>query len=810
MGRREKNRYLITCILFCVVVVTTACSMVGGKAEKPTSSDANSITLSAYENSPIKHIVAGEHITINADGAQLTIPETALEADISATLQTSDPDSELESIFSEVFQIKTNLYQITADGENDGIGTAAIEVSDSNGQSFLLEIIDGEYFSLTSLEANNGKITFQVPIVTTPKDEGDDSLRFDGSYHFAIIQTSAKLNLEPLANKHMVKLMAQPTDTLNCGSLSKYITEVDFCRQNPGGTIKVLYDRMSTPNMTNGKADQIISVAEKIINAYESKGFVAAKLEKSQDRIHLVIEKGAGDPYYSSSNGTIYIPEDSTTDIDAKLSWEMAHEIAHWVQDHSYNFAGAYWGNLLGTSTYRKWWLEVSAENMVFLFDPAYIDQNLTYYGMTTPATKNTPFQYSPNLWNSQLYNHAQLVKVFMCENPAVCPISESGFVNAINQGTFPYKEESAINQVSENLNEYARYLLGKSPQSANSHIPIMPAVKNGVGYGEFIEPIFKGGMSELKKTGYAPQMVSTGEIGSQIVNINAAIQPGGVYPLNVQSGINPELNKLPLQVTVFAGAPFYYRIGEGDIQYSDGSKEMILGLVHPVWGVKKIRLVAIANESEANFKAEIRSIDMSGVWSMNRVKDTTVSNISCDEEKKVWVAEYAAGRMFPFILGMGDFSLANSFNELTWDPNSIRWESYISNQDQTVSTLDVMSSQGLALINPEETLLNMEYIEQESPPYKFDKTEGDAISWDQVVGNYILTAAYKNLEYLSPQNPGEPSWKLSDGMTNIDINVTIVVMQFGPDGELQYPKTSVTCSGTLSYDAEIFITPLP
>ena len=229
--------------------------------------------------------------------------------------------------------------------------------------------------------------------------------------------------------------------------------------------------------------------------------FLAAQLvNKSESRVNVQYLKGTGDPYYSPSNSTIYIPEDSAAEIIETLSWELAHELAHWVQDYSYNFTRAYWGNVAGTSPIGKWWLEVSAENMVFLFDPAAVENNLTYYGMTTVSTHNTPFQYSPNLWNDQLYNHAQLVKVFMCENSAVCPISESGFIEAINQGAFPYEGEAAVNQITENLAEYARYLLGKPPQSANAAIPIMNAVKSGRGYGEFIESSLRTALEKLKK----------------------------------------------------------------------------------------------------------------------------------------------------------------------------------------------------------------------------------------------------------------------------------------------------------------------
>ena len=449
-----------------------------------------------------------------------------------------------------------------------------------------MEIIDGEFISLTELDAADGNINFQVPIGSASMDEGDKSMQFNGNYLFAIIQGPKAATLDRTDNLYMMAANQQK-DARNCGMPSGYS---NLCRQNTPGTIKVSFNLVNTPKFTNEKADQIVDLIEKIMGEYGNKGFSAAQLvNKSESRVNVVIKKGNGDPCYSPSNSTIYIPEDSAEEINETLSRELAHELAHWVQDYTYNFTRAYWGNLAGTSTYRKWWLEVSAENMVFLFDPAAVENNLTYYGTTTVSTHNTPFQYSPNLWNDQLYNHAQLVKVFMCENSAVCPISESGFIEAINLGAFPYEGEAAVNQITENLAEYARYLLGKSPQSANAAIPIMNAVKSGRGYGEFIKSSFKNGVGEIKKSGYDPQMVTAGDPGSQIINIDAEIQAGGVYPLAIQTGINPELEKIPLQVKVFAGSPFYYRLGDGDILYSDGTKDMMLGLVHPVWGVRII-----------------------------------------------------------------------------------------------------------------------------------------------------------------------------------------------------------------------------
>ncbi len=830
MAENERKKNNLPCVLACVVVAIIACvsiaGVVGGgywlyqSGELEFLSDHFSevdlpslpkdiSTSSNFDIPPEKPLSAGEEIVIGKSDERLAIPETALESDVNAVLHTSAPDANLENILNEVFKSEAKLYQVLAEGENDGTGSAVITAPVNGEQAYLLEIIDGEYYSLTELETDGGDLSFQVPITSASKDEGDDSLKFDGGYQFALIQSPEKITLNTPGGLHLAKAVQQ-SDPRSCGfeSFTSVTGELplNFCRQNLKGTIKVNVPSAYGKNANIEKVDHVVDVIEKIMNVYENKGFAAAQLKKSKNRVHVVVKSGSGDPYYSPSNGTVYIPDDSVTSGGTGLEWELAHELAHWVQDYNYNFTSAYWANLTGSSSYRTWWLEVSAENMVFLYDPAAIEHNLTYYGMTTVSSHDTPFQYSPNLWNDQLYNHAQLVKVFMCENPAVCPISESGFAEAINHGTFPYNDENAVNKVSVNLEEYARYLLGMSPQNANSHIPIMPAVKTGSGYGEFVESFVKQGISELRITGYEPQIVKSGEQGSQIIHVKADIQHGGVYPLVVNVGSNADLERLPLQVRVSASAPFYYRIGDGDIQYSDGSKDMILGVVHPVWGTKKIRIVAIAPDEDVTFNAEIRDVDFSGVWTLNRGEKPSVSNITCDKDSKEWVAEFAVVNSLPLVLRMGDFVVGNSSNELNWSPNQERWEAYSAGKDPSLSTLDVMPSKALAVINPNEIMMSLEYQEKESPPYEFSDAV-DAVLWDQVVGTYTYDTVFKKIEYLNPKNPGEPSWMLSEGTTTCNIDVSVVVMQFGPDGELQFPKTTTACSGTMSFDVEVFIT---
>ena len=371
METSTKKKYPLPCILAvaglsliaCVVLALAAGGLYwlnqtgelgflsGYFSDVKSPNATENLTSSGYDGSPVKSVAAGEEIVISADGARLTIPDSALESEVGATLKTFSPDADLEKIILESFQTSAILYQITADGENDGLGHAKISLPASNDFNYLMEIIDGKYISLTELDATDGIINFQVPIGSAFADAGDKSLQFNGNYLFAIIQSPNAATLDMDDNLYMVAAKQQ-NDPRNCGIPSGPGSPVTyFCRQNTKGTIIAVVNEASTTKITRDKADQIVDLIEKIMADYGNKGFSAAQLvNKSESRVHVQILKGTGDPYYSPSNSTIYIPEDSAAEINETLSWELAHELAHWVQDYSYNFTRAYWGNLAGTS----------------------------------------------------------------------------------------------------------------------------------------------------------------------------------------------------------------------------------------------------------------------------------------------------------------------------------------------------------------------------------------------------------------------------------------------------------------------------
>ena len=591
-------------------------------------------------------IVSGADTPLDAKGAVLSVPLESLPEGITASTIVSDPGSDLTNLLKDVFQAEGKFYQLTANGENDGVGSALVTLPVEKSVALLMEVFDGKYYALTQLPIQDGMTKVQIPIGSAEKDSGDESVSLKGTRQFAIIQ--ADLPTSSLESGHLASVRPE-ADPRSCGidvHIDGYYYRappttkvVSFCRKNLTGTVLVMVYPPSTPNVTKEMVDPVVDIIENIMAVYQKKGFTAAALKDAwQKRVIVEIEAGSGDPYYGSANGMVHIPEDSLkAGYGKNLNYELAHELAHWVQDEAYNFTSSYWANWTGVSSESKWWFEVAAENMVFLYDENAIERNLTTYGMTTPATSNTPFQFSPNQWNDQLYLHAQLVKVFMCPNDSACPVSEEGFVKSINEGTFPYSADQVI-RVENNIEDYANYLIGDPPISANESIPILSAIKNGSGYGEFITIKDDGKGSFLfSKTGYDPQMKEiSSEMGKKI-EILAQMQKGSVYPLTINSPANSP-NSIPLEIKISPGSPFLYRLGNGRVISMDGTKEVVLGPIHSSIGDPKLRIVAYAMNTASTFKAVVQPLDLSGDWI---VLSTGASggSIQCDDEEDATVS---------------------------------------------------------------------------------------------------------------------------------------------------------------------------
>lgn len=644
-------------------------------------SDSEDLSLSTYQIYPLN---AGESQVVDDNQAQILVPPESLSEGGYAQFIVSDPNPELEKGLSEIFTLQSRFYQLNSEAENDGTGKAQFSMPSNGLPVYLVEVFDGKYVSFSPVTETSGTINLQISLRAGINDVGNDSLAFDGSYAFAFV--SPKSAYQP---KNGVSLVSrrQAVDDRNCGV--GMITEqhgymakptykiTSICRKNPAGTVQVLFFPPDTPSVTSQQVDNVVNLVEQIMTTYQQERFIPAYLQQNGDKVRVIIQKGKGDPHYSPCNGVVYIPEDSVN--NESIKYELAHELAHWIQDEAYNMTSAYWSNKLSVDSSATWWLETTAENMVMLAYPEYINQNLTVYGPPNPSDSKTPFQIAPNQWNDQLYIHAQLLKVFICENTAVCPLNMDGFRKAINQGEYPINS-AQVEMMSANLGEYARYLLGKSPQQANSVINLMNAVSSGSGYGDFVAPKMEGNLSTYQKIGYAPQMeLKSGDFEKEVV-INAAIEKGGVYPLMLGTTTNPELIGQSAVIDIEAGTPFYYRLDDGEVLYHEGGAKLTLGPVHTALGVKKVRIVAVAKDGAKTFKAKIHPLVLNGDWIFfyeSMVEDGLV----CDDPDDA--------------SDMTSEEFAQFTSYLTWYPTAIMG---VFNKDQGGNSYSWVSTPGSSL----------------------------------------------------------------------------------------------------------------
>jgi hypothetical protein len=228
----------------------------------------------------------------------------------------------------------------------------------------------------------------------------------------------------------------------------------------------------------------------------------------------------------------------------------------------------------------------------------------------------------------------AQLVKLNMCDDPSVCPLSETTFLKAINEGTYPFDDDAARQKVSANLDDYARYLLGETPMRANVGILGGEAVRTGEGYGEAVQVARSQRFGDFwhHRTGNEPQMTQDASGALEATAIDAPLDKDGVYPLRVASGYGKGGGAgLPAALRVAPGAPFYYRAGDGEVTFHDGKEELLIQPIHTEMGFPSVRLVALGREGGERFRARVELIDLSGVWIFSGVPVS--NNVTCSEE---------------------------------------------------------------------------------------------------------------------------------------------------------------------------------
>ncbi|MBE0696723.1 MAG: hypothetical protein IH586_07355, partial [Anaerolineaceae bacterium] len=515
----------------------------------------------------------------------------------------------------------TPFYSLTASGKDDPPGTLTLAFPAKNPNSRLLAVIDGDYLVELGQVPQNGSLSVQTRAapVDTGGVEPPQGYDGNGSIFYTVITPKSSSRLPSSAQMIAVHRQA---DERNCIPDLSIIggAAINLCRQNPAGTLQVMLP--TTKRDLVPQVDIMVDKIEGVMKKYYDLGFTSAQLSHNAPMLVRVSTKITSPSYYPL-NGVLYIPVDTVARIATLPPTDVYHEMAHWIQAVKYSTRLAYW------SGEKTWWLETSAENMVMLVEPAYVGGNLTTYGAISAADNSLAFQAEPYQWPGDFYVQAQLVKINLCDSPA-CPLSPASFAKAISEGSYPLMDGAKKSQVSANLKDYAFYLLGKPPASSNTAIPLNSLVKSGEGYGEYVR-VTRNSNTDLKFdfNGANPQMRQDSQNGKDAVAIEAKIHKDGVYPLMVLGGQgkNPGL---PVELVIEPGAPFYYTQDDGELKYSDGSKELKLVPIHGEMGIKKIRLVAVGETGGEVFKARVQPLELEGAWVVMVSGVNTAGGLTC------------------------------------------------------------------------------------------------------------------------------------------------------------------------------------
>ena len=130
------------------------------------SSDETFANFKTMETIPVS---AGVDLPIGSAGSILSIPAESLPPNIQASVIVSDPGKDLANLLQETFQSEANFYQIIADGENDGTGSALFTIPAKKKIALLMEVFDDKYLAFTELPIQDGVISVQVPIGSAEK-----------------------------------------------------------------------------------------------------------------------------------------------------------------------------------------------------------------------------------------------------------------------------------------------------------------------------------------------------------------------------------------------------------------------------------------------------------------------------------------------------------------------------------------------------------------------------------------------------------------------------------------------------------------
>lgn len=791
----------------------------GGQQPLPTPEPTpppEPLTLTIADETSLAVVPDGTPQT-NANGVSLTAPPDLLEAPGTLALVAGQAHGALAEELQRLYTLETPFYAVMA--EQDGRGAATLSFPAASPESRVALLLDNEYLALLDTPPQNGVL--QVRAFVGPRTLPDPpplGVARDGSLRYVVLGPKQSGMAEP----DLLTALIPAETAYAADSTQECLQYATLSRCRTDGTVYVMW-RMATPLKT-ADADAIITTMQTLMQAYVGKGFTGATIGVT-NTVSIIVDAHVGAPEYSTKNGVLYLPLDTASGITADATRrELAHELFHWIEDVAYTMTVAAFSNP------KTWWLEVAAENGVFLIDDGAQAYNLEHYGQTTINGPTLGFQAAPYVWKSSeeaRYIQAQLLTVNMCDS-ADCAISQQRFIAAINAGEYPLLESSAQATIHTNLDEYARYLLGSAPERTNTTISLAGVNKDAV-YGDLID------VQRTTKTEFeikphqksAQLSVQTPQDHTMEVLINAPIEQDGVYPLRVVSRTG-NAQTWPVMLTIEPGVELYYRLGDDPPQHHAGDRELILGPIHKIVGYDMVRVVAIGREA-GTLKGTVRLVDLQGDWLL--LPGKVVSNsVQCsgegattDPNKLKNIATVLATTVAP----KGSYT-RSGLNELTFtlDPGATLNDDPDDRTEFTASGLigphNIQGMQRLYVPPPENTI---------SSPLALLVLPLGLVAWRvrrravqaaavmlaaivlagcigmEISGSIDTRYVLEKLEYIGKGDTmGEPIWRISKGQaaTDVDLTITVEVASLD-DSAPPEPQTSV-CRGRVEHELVVEI----
>ncbi len=606
----------------------------------PEAPASNQDTQSAFGFEEIQTVTATSDGTRYYDeqGISLRVPRDATVEGATTHLVSSDLDPVLVEALSGEYNVSSLAYQVAANGAENGTGRPELSFPVSSDNARLAVMIDETYLAVLAIEPEDGALTIN-PFLSAPQGESlwvPEDVPVSANQYFVLEPVSgdgaglqgpvpALMRVEGGQKvSGNARISPDYPGVIYCGYTKTLISE---CLRNPEGSVFLTFNPQETPADFK-PADAIQSILG-IMGRYATLGFTAAGVSPSNP-IYIVI--GSSGPSYSSKTGNLYIPWVTVNSLSqGEEVGSLAHEMAHWIQDEKYAMT------FDALSNPGSWWLEVAAENMIFLYEPGQINVNLSKYGFVSVDGGRYSFQLAPYLWSwgeQARYIHAQHVKLGMCDGGAGCLFSQAEFVNAINTGIYLMEDSGRKAVYNQNLTDVARYLLGFRPVQSNTALAPPPTTQAGNRVGEYILVAARGESSIFDHLSDAPQFVAT----KSEVRIQAQIEPGGVYPLRVSNtgkglGVNTAKEPgFPVFLEIEPGsAPFLFTVNNSEPIQESGGRHLFIGPIHDTLGTSMVRLVGMAPNGATTLKARVGYLDLSGDWVMDTFQVTAQSS-SCDD----------------------------------------------------------------------------------------------------------------------------------------------------------------------------------